>query len=38
MSMSMPAAVYGVLMFPIGFLLAMYGRRMIPKASPGIVK
>lgn len=37
-SMSIPAAVYGVLMFPIGFLLAMYGRRIIPKASPGIVK
>lgn len=35
-SMSIPAAVYGVLMFPIGFLLAMYGRRMIPSASPGI--
>lgn len=37
-SMSVPAAVYGVLMFPIGFLLAMYGRHIIPKASPGIVK
>jgi len=34
-SMSIPAAVYGVLMFPIGFILAMYGRRMIPKVSPG---
>jgi BASS family bile acid:Na+ symporter len=29
-TMSIPAAVYGVLMFPIGFLLAMYGRRVIP--------
>ena len=25
-AMSIPAAVYGVLMFPIGFVLAMYGR------------
>lgn len=32
-AMSIPAAVYGVLMFPIGFLLAMYGRRVIPKTS-----
>lgn len=37
-SMSIPAAVYGVLMFPIGFMLAMYGRRVIPKASSGIIK
>lgn len=37
-SMSIPAAVYGVLMFPIGFMLAMYGRRIIPKASPGLAK
>lgn len=37
-SMSIPAAVYGVLMFPIGFLLAMYGRRIIPKASSAVVK
>ncbi|SFR44681.1 bile acid:Na+ symporter, BASS family [Marinobacter gudaonensis] len=29
-AMSIPAAVYGVLMFPIGFVLAMYGRRVIP--------
>jgi BASS family bile acid:Na+ symporter len=29
-AMSIPAAVYGVLMFPIGFILAMYGRRIIP--------
>nr|WP_221191774.1 bile acid:sodium symporter family protein [Microbulbifer rhizosphaerae] len=28
--MSIPSAVYGVLMFPIGFLLAAYGRRVIP--------
>lgn len=27
--MSVPSAVYGVLMFPIGFLLAAYGRRVI---------
>lgn len=32
-TMSIPAAVYGVLMFPIGFLLAMYGRKVIPKSS-----
>ena len=31
-TMSIPAAVYGVLMFPIGFLLAMYGRKVIPKS------
>jgi BASS family bile acid:Na+ symporter len=37
-SMSIPAAVYGVLMFPIGFVLAMYGRNIIPKPSPGIGK
>lgn len=28
--MSVPSAVYGVLMFPVGFLLAAYGRRIIP--------
>lgn len=32
-AMSIPAAVYGVLMFPIGFVLAMYGRSVIPQAS-----
>jgi len=32
-AMSIPAAVYGVLMFPIGFLLAVYGRRIIPRSS-----
>ncbi|WP_297791078.1 bile acid:sodium symporter family protein [uncultured Marinobacter sp.] len=32
-AMSIPAAVYGVLMFPIGFVLAMYGRSIIPQAS-----
>lgn len=32
-TMSIPAAVYGVLMFPIGFLLAMFGRRVIPASS-----
>lgn len=37
-AMSIPAAVYGVLMFPIGFLLAMYGRRLIPKATPDIAE
>ncbi len=31
-TMSVPAAVYGVLMFPIGFALAMYGRRLIPQS------
>ncbi|MBK1873704.1 MULTISPECIES: bile acid:sodium symporter family protein [Marinobacter] len=35
-TMSIPAAVYGVLMFPIGFLLAMYGRRVIPKTTAGL--
>ena len=29
-AMSIPAAVYGVLMFPIGFVLAMHGRSIIP--------
>lgn len=33
--MSIPAAVYGVLMFPIGFLLAVYGRRVIPATRLG---
>nr|WP_255774616.1 bile acid:sodium symporter family protein [Microbulbifer zhoushanensis] len=28
--MSVPSAIYGVLMFPVGFLLAAYGRRVIP--------
>ncbi len=28
--MSIPSAIYGVLMFPLGFLLAAYGRRVIP--------
>ncbi|MFB2764289.1 bile acid:sodium symporter family protein [Marinobacter shengliensis] len=32
-AMSIPAAVYGVLMFPIGFLLAVYGRSIIPKSN-----
>ena len=32
-TMSIPAAVYGVLMFPIGFLLAAYGRRVIPATT-----
>ncbi|EON93089.1 bile acid: sodium symporter [Marinobacter lipolyticus SM19] len=32
-AMSIPAAVYGVLMFPIGFILAMYGRSIIPQSS-----
>ncbi|MGL6159086.1 bile acid:sodium symporter family protein [Microbulbifer sp.] len=33
--MSIPSAVYGVLMFPIGFLLAAYGRRVIPAGKKG---
>lgn len=33
--MSIPAAVYGVLMFPIGFLLAVYGRHIIPATHLG---
>lgn len=32
-AMSIPAAVYGVLMFPIGFLLAAYGRKVIPATT-----
>lgn len=32
-TMSIPAAVYGVLMFPIGFLLAAYGRKIIPATT-----
>lgn len=32
-AMSIPAAVYGVLMFPIGFVLAMYGRSIIPQTA-----
>lgn len=32
-AMSIPAAVYGVLMFPIGFILAMYGRSIIPGST-----
>jgi BASS family bile acid:Na+ symporter len=32
-TMSIPAAVYGVLMFPIGFLLAAYGRKVIPATT-----
>ena len=35
-AMSIPAAVYGVLMFPIGFVLAAYGRKIIP--APIIAK
>ncbi|WP_226663758.1 bile acid:sodium symporter family protein [Microbulbifer aggregans] len=29
--MSVPSAIYGVIMFPIGFLLAAYGRRIVGK-------
>lgn len=29
--MSIPAAVYGVLMFPIGFLLVSYGRKVVSR-------
>ena len=32
-TMSIPAAVYGVLLFPIGFLLAAYGRKVIPATT-----
>ena len=32
-TLSVPAAVYGVLMFPMGFILAVYGRRIIPHAD-----
>ncbi|WP_341582552.1 hypothetical protein [Marinobacter metalliresistant] len=32
-AMSIPAAVYGVLMFLIGVILAMYGWSIILKAS-----
>nr|WP_282562485.1 bile acid:sodium symporter family protein [Marinobacter panjinensis] len=35
-AMSIPAAVYGVLMFPLGFVLAAYGRKIIP--APIIAK
>lgn len=37
-AMSIPAAVYGVLMFPIGFVLAMYGRRIIPASTVRVPK
>ncbi|SEA44920.1 bile acid:sodium symporter family protein [Microbulbifer marinus] len=33
--MSVPSAIYGVLMFPVGFLLAAYGRRVIPSGKDG---
>ncbi|MEQ6884751.1 hypothetical protein [Salicola sp. Rm-C-2C1-2] len=33
-TMSMPSAVYGVLMFFFGFLLTLYGRKYIPQPSP----
>ncbi|WP_444942840.1 bile acid:sodium symporter family protein [Microbulbifer sp. ZKSA006] len=32
--MSVPSAVYGVLMFPSGILLALYGRRSAERKSP----
>nr|WP_255771768.1 bile acid:sodium symporter family protein [Microbulbifer guangxiensis] len=36
--MSVSSAIYGVLMFPVGFLLAAYGRRVIPSpAKPAAV-
>lgn len=31
--MSVPSAIYGVIMFPIGFLLAAYGRRIVGKEN-----
>ncbi|WP_299595146.1 bile acid:sodium symporter family protein [uncultured Microbulbifer sp.] len=31
--MSVPSAIYGVIMFPIGFLLAAYGRRFVKSSS-----
>ncbi|WP_345550222.1 bile acid:sodium symporter family protein [Microbulbifer aestuariivivens] len=31
--MSVPSAIYGILMCPIGFLLAAYGRRVIPSVQ-----
>ena len=31
--MSVPSAIYGVIMFPIGFLLVMYGRRIVVNAE-----
>ena len=31
--MSIPSAIYGVLMFPVGFLLAAYGRRVVPAGN-----
>lgn len=33
--MSIPSAVYGVLMFFFGFLLSVYGQRVIPKPEVG---
>ncbi len=33
--MSIPSAVYGVLMFFFGFLLSVYGQRVIPKPDVG---
>ncbi|WP_231758401.1 bile acid:sodium symporter family protein [Microbulbifer elongatus] len=32
--MSVPSAIYGVIMFPIGFLLAAYGRRLVKATAP----
>lgn len=32
--MSVPAAIYGVLMFALGFVLVAYGRRMVPANQP----
>jgi BASS family bile acid:Na+ symporter len=32
-TMAIPAAVYGAMMFPIGFLLAAYARKVIPASA-----
>lgn len=32
--MSVPSAIYGVIMFPLGFLLAAYGRRLVRTVTP----
>ena len=32
--MSVPSAIYGVIMFPLGFLLVAYGRRLVRAGTP----
>lgn len=34
-NMSVPSAIYGVIMFPLGFLLAAYGRRLAKAGAVG---